>query len=318
MSNTAATTYALQIKNLVKTYKGRRGEEIHALKGVNLNIKKGEFFGLLGPNGAGKSTLIGSIATTVKKTSGQITINGYNLDTQSNLAKRSIGIVPQELYFDPFFSPVKTLLLRQGLYGITPNKDKCMALLQSLQLHGRENAPMRSLSGGMKRRVLMACAMIHDPDIIILDEPTAGVDVDLRHTIWDNLRRLKEAGTTIILTTHYLEEAEELCERVAIINKGEVILTENTQELIGKFGSHSMSVTLDNPHIKLPPTISEYFTHVNHSKVVFSFNDTMVSGLIIQELTKAGVQIHSVQMTHSSLEDVFVKLVHSSNVSVAH
>lgn len=313
LQNQSKDSYALEIKDLSKTYVNPRSKrKVEALKNVNLQVKQGEFFGLLGHNGAGKSTMIGCIATTVNKTRGSITVAGYNLDTHVTAAKKSIGIVPQELIFDPFFTPLQTLLLRQGLYGITPNKQACLDLLEQFQVADKAHSPMRALSGGMKRRVLMACAMVHAPKVLILDEPTAGVDVQFRQLIWKQLKALNEQGSTIILTTHYLEEAEHLCQRVAIINKGEVLLTEETKGLINRLGSTSMYVKIKESNITLPESIAKYCNKKTANELTFVFHGDTTSGLIIHELCKLNVQIENIKMSHSSLEDVFVDLVHKN------
>lgn len=223
----------ITIKNLQKTYKGSGGAQPkEALKGISLDIKQGEIFGLLGPNGAGKSTMINIWAGLVKKTNGDVVINGFDLDKSEKDVKRSIGVVAQELSFDPFFTPRQVLELQAGLFGVSQKNRITDELLERVGLVDQADSHARSLSGGMKRRLMIAKAMVHKPKILVLDEPTAGVDVALRQMLWRNVRALNEAGTTIILTTHYLEEAEELADRIAIIDKGEVKALDDTKVLL--------------------------------------------------------------------------------------
>ncbi len=223
----------ISISDLQKTYKGtNKNAPKVALKGIDLEIKEGEIFGLLGPNGAGKSTMINIWAGLVKKTSGHVMINGYDLDKDEKNVKRSLGVVAQELAFDPFFTPRQVLELQAGLFGVPKSERITEALLERVGLTEQADAHARSLSGGMKRRLMIAKAMVHKPKILVLDEPTAGVDVALRQMLWRNVRALNEAGTTIILTTHYLEEAEELADRIAIIDKGELKALDTKENLL--------------------------------------------------------------------------------------
>lgn len=227
------TDIALSVSDLRKTYKGtKKSPEKLALDGISLDIPKGSIFGLLGPNGAGKSTLINICAGLVNKTSGTVRVWDADLDRDTNQAKRSIGVVPQELAFDPFFTPRQVLEMQAGLYGVPKSKRITDELLERVGLTEQAGAYARSLSGGMKRRLMIAKAMVHQPPILVLDEPTAGVDVALRQMLWRNVKELNAAGTTIILTTHYLEEAEEMCERIAIINHGRIIENKPTAELL--------------------------------------------------------------------------------------
>lgn len=226
-------TPIISVRNLRKTYRGTKNSPPkEALKGITLDIHQGEIFGLLGPNGAGKSTMINIWAGLVKKTSGDVIINGFDLDKNEKDVKRSIGVVAQELAFDPFFSPRQVLELQAGLFGVPKSARITDELLERVGLTEQSEAHARSLSGGMKRRLMIAKAMVHQPKILVLDEPTAGVDVALRQMLWRNVRALNDAGTTIILTTHYLEEAEELANRIAIIDKGEVKAMDNKETLL--------------------------------------------------------------------------------------
>lgn len=314
-----AGNFALEIKNLTKIYNKDTPKEVRALNNINLNIEKGKFIALLGPNGAGKSTLINCLSSIVNKTSGDIFISGHNLETDTFLAKKSIGIVPQEINFDPFFNPLQILMIHQGLYGITPNKDFCMNLLDLVGLKGKEKSIIRSLSGGMKRRILIAKSLAHSPDIIILDEPTAGVDVDLRKIIWNRLLELNKKGVTIILTTHYLEEAEFLCDETAIINKGTIIAHDKTSNLIKNIGSKMLIVNVADASLKVPSSISSFFTKEEKNSLYFNYSKDEQNGLIITDLIKHNFNIISVKSVEADLEDVFIKLIdNSNNVPVAH
>ena len=223
---------AIRIESLSKIYAAKGAEPKRALDNVSFDVPRGQIFGLLGPNGAGKSTLINILAGLVVKTGGKITIWGFDIDQHPRNAKRSIGVVPQEIIFDPFFTPRETLEIQAGLYGIAPQDRKSDELLAAMHLTDKAHAYARTLSGGMKRRLLVAKAMAHSPPILVLDEPTAGVDVELRRQLWDYVRKLNAQGVTIVLTTHYLEEAEQLCDRIAIIHHGRVIANEPTRELV--------------------------------------------------------------------------------------
>jgi ABC-2 type transport system ATP-binding protein len=242
------TEAAISIRNLQKTYAGGK----RALDGVGLEVPRGQIFGLLGPNGAGKSTLINILSGMVRKTAGQVDIWGFDIDIHPRNAKRSIGVVPQEILFDPFFTPVETLELQAGLYGIPKAGRRSMELLRAVHLEDKAHAYSRTLSGGMKRRLLVAKAMVHSPPILVLDEPTAGVDVELRQQLWAFVRSLHAQGVTVVLTTHYLEEAEQLCDRVAIINHGQVIANETTRDLVGMANEKAVEVTVDRDIVHAP------------------------------------------------------------------
>ena len=222
----------LSVKNLNKIYLKKKSKSVHALKNLNLEVKEGEIFGLLGPNGAGKSTFINILAGTTIKTSGNVNVWGFNLDKNPRQVRASIGIVPQEVNVDPFFSPRKLLELQAGLYGIKKKDRITDTILKLVSLENQANSYTRSLSGGMKRRLLVAKALVHQPPIIILDEPTAGVDVELRSNLWKNVKSLNKQGVTIILTTHYLLEAEEMCDRIGILNKGNLVALDSTKNLL--------------------------------------------------------------------------------------
>ena len=251
MIKTGLTEFGLEVKNLQKVYKGHdENEPVVALKNLDLQVKKGSFFGLLGPNGAGKSTLINILAGLVIKTSGIVKIGNINQDINVREFKRSIGVVPQETNFDPFLTPYESLDIQAGLYGVKKSERKIDQLLKRLGLEAKSNAYMRSLSGGMRRRLLIGKALVHAPELVILDEPTAGVDIELREMLWNYMKDLNAKGTTIILTTHYLEEAEALCEKIAILNKGELIACNDTSELLEKVNLKSMNIRYNNLHLK--------------------------------------------------------------------
>src|ERR1700756_4042952 len=249
---------AIRIESLSKTYAGGK----LALNDVSFDVPRGQIFGLLGPNGAGKSTLINILAGLVVKTSGKVTIWGFDIDEHPRNAKRSIGVVPQEIIFDPFFTPRETLEIQAGLYGIPPGERQSDELLAAMHLTDKANAYSRTLSGGMKRRLLVAKGMVHPPPILVLDEPTAGVDVELRRQLWDYVRRLNAQGVTTVLTTHYLEEAQELCDTIAIINHGEVAACEPTPKLLGRMDQKELWLTLDRDLGKIPAHLAAYQTEL--------------------------------------------------------
>src|ERR1700754_1478685 len=237
----AMTDAAISIRDLQKTYAGGK----RALDGISLDVPRGGIFGLLGPNGAGKSTLINILAGLVTKTGGSANIWGFDIDAHPRNAKRSIGVVPQEILFDPFFTPKEALEIQAGLYGIPKAERRTMELLRAVHLEDKADAYARTLSGGMKRRLLVAKAMVHSPPVLVLDEPTAGVDIELRQQLWAYVRHLNELGVTVVLTTHYLEEAQELCDRIAIINQGKLIANQPTRQLVGMAQEKVVEVTVD-------------------------------------------------------------------------
>ncbi len=253
------TNLAIEIKNLTKIYqKSKKSPPKEALKGIDLQIKKGSIFGLLGPNGAGKSTIINILAGLVNKTSGTVKIANFNIDENPILAKFKIGIVPQELVIDPFFNVYETLEIYAGYYGIRKENRKTDEIIEALGLKDKAKATPRSLSGGMKRRLLVAKALVHSPEILVLDEPTAGVDVELRSQLWKYVRKLNDAGTTIVLTTHYLEEAEELCDEIAIINHGKVVVCEKKEKLMKMMPENKeLIVTLKDDINEIPANIAK-------------------------------------------------------------
>jgi ABC-2 type transport system ATP-binding protein len=298
---------AIRIESLSKTYAGGK----KALDAVSFDVPRGQIFGLLGPNGAGKSTLINILAGLVVKTAGKVSIWGFDIDDHPRNAKRSIGVVPQEIIFDPFFTPRETLEIQAGLYGI-PKSDRISdELLAAMHLTDKANAYSRTLSGGMKRRLLVAKAMTHSPPILVLDEPTAGVDVELRRQLWDYVRKLHAQGVTIVLTTHYLEEAEELCDRIAIIHHGRVIANEPTRELVSKAQEKSVVVTFDQDIAKVPAhSAFEDITLVDERTLEIKFRkDKVNAGQVLAALTAEGLGIVDVSTRDPDLEDVFLSLV---------
>ena len=307
--------YAIEIADLKKIYAGnKKSPEKEALKGVSLNIPRGSIFGLLGPNGAGKSTIINIMAGLVMKSSGVVKIWGIDIDRDARNAKAAIGIVPQELAFDAFFTPTQALDLMAGLYGVPKDQRRTMELLRMVGLEDKADAYARSLSGGMKRRLMVAKAMVHNPPILVLDEPTAGVDVELRKQLWGNVRALNVRGVTILLTTHYLEEAEELCDEIAIINHGEVIAHEPTEELLARIENKEIRFRLDRPIDDAERVLSGFCVErAGERSVVVRYNPSeMQVGVMIEAIQKAGYGIVDISTDDSNLEDVFLQLTGSS------
>ncbi len=305
------TEAAIQITNLQKTYAGGK----QALKGVSFDVPRGQIFGLLGPNGAGKSTIINILSGMVKKTAGSASIWGFDIDAHPRNAKASIGIVPQEILFDPFFSPAETLNLQAGLYGVPKAKRRTMELLRAVRLEDKADAYARSLSGGMKRRLLVAKAMVHSPPVLVLDEPTAGVDVELRQQLWAYVRELNAQGVTVVLTTHYLEEAEELCDRIAIINHGELITNLPTAELLGMAQEKVVEITVDRDVMDVPQ--SDVFQKVElkagRTLVITYSKVTSNAGEVLGAVQAAGFGIVDVSTREADLEHVFLNLTRADN-----
>jgi ABC-2 type transport system ATP-binding protein len=301
------TEPAIRIERLSKTYAGG----MRALNEVSFDVPRGQIFGLLGPNGAGKSTLINILAGLVVKTSGTVDIWGFDIDDHPRNAKRAIGVVPQEIIFDPFFTPRETLEIQAGLYGVPPNERQSDALLAAMHLTDKANAYSRTLSGGMKRRLLVAKAMVHSPPILVLDEPTAGVDVELRRQLWDYVRQLHARGVTIVLTTHYLEEAEQLCDRIAIIHHGQVIANEPTRQLVERAQEKAVVVTFDQDIAKVPANDRfQGITLVDERTLEIIYRkDQMNAGQVLAVLAAEGLSVVDVSTRDPDLEDVFLSLV---------
>jgi len=304
------TDAAIAITDLCKTYAGGK----RALDGVSFAVPRGSIFGLLGPNGAGKSTLINILAGLVNKTSGSATIWGFDIDRHPRNAKASIGIVNQEILFDPFFTPVETLEIQAGLYGVPKAERRSMALLDAVHLADKANAYARTLSGGMKRRLMVAKAMVHSPPVLVLDEPTAGVDIELRQQLWSYVRELNAAGVTVVLTTHYLEEAEQLCDRIAIINGGRLVANEPTRELVARAQDKLVAVTVDRD-VETVPDASCFDRIVLKGKRTLEITyakDRVNAGEVLTAIGTSGFGIVDVSTREADLEDVFLSLTRSA------
>jgi len=311
---------AVEIRNLSKIYKpqGKRGE-MHALTNLNLDIPRGSFFGFLGPNGAGKSTLINILAGLALKSSGTVRIWGNDIDEHPRAAKRGIGIVPQELNIDPYFTPREALEVQAGLYGVPKSQRRTDEILDAVGLTDKATAYARTLSGGMRRRLLVAKALVHTPPVLVLDEPTAGVDVELRRQLWAYVRKLNEEGVTVLLTTHYLEEAEELCDRIAIINNGTLIACDKTKSLMGKLDSKRVTVMLTEDLSSIPDSLKGFnVTLKDQRELEFTYQPSAVkSSDIIVAVQGAGLKFAELVTKEPELEDIFVQLTHQANEPTA-
>ena len=305
---------AIRIDNLSKTYRGKGAAPKRALDEVSFDVPRGQIFGLLGPNGAGKSTLINILAGLVVKSGGSAEVWGFDIDAHPRNAKRSIGIVPQEILFDPFFTPREALEIQAGLYGVPKSERITDALLAAVHLTDKADAYARTLSGGMKRRLLVAKAMVHSPPILVLDEPTAGVDIELRQQLWDYVRGLNRQGVTVVLTTHYLEEAEQLCDRIAIINHGKLIANEPTRQLIAKAQDKAVVVEVDRD-LEATPDASCFekidMTGPRTLEIIYR-KDKVNAGQVLDALQKEGFGIVDVSTRDPDLEDVFLSLTRES------
>ena len=309
----AMTDAAIRIRDLSKTYAGGK----RALDGVSLDVPRGTIFGLLGPNGAGKSTMINILSGMVNKTGGTAEIWGFDIDAHPRNAKASIGIVPQEILFDPFFSPFESLEIQAGLYGVPKAKRRTMELLQAVHLADKAHAYARTLSGGMKRRLLVAKALVHTPPVLVLDEPTAGVDIELRQQLWAYVRELNAGGVTVVLTTHYLEEAEELCDRIAIINHGRVIADEPTPQLLARAQEKVVEVTVDRDLATPPaaPCFQKIALKGARTVVITYSKDKVNAGEVLAALQSAGLGIVDVSTREADLEDVFLNLTRAADAA---
>jgi len=306
----AMTEAAISIRDLQKTYEGGK----RALDGITLDVPRGEIFGLLGPNGAGKSTLINILAGLVTKSAGAAEIWGFDIDAHPRNAKRSIGVVPQEILFDPFFTPKEALEIQAGLYGIPKADRRTAELLRAVHLEDKADAYARTLSGGMKRRLLVAKAMVHSPPILVLDEPTAGVDVELRQQLWDYVRSLHAQGVTVVLTTHYLEEAEQLCDRIAIINHGRLIAHETTRTLVGMAQEKVVDIVTDRDIAHAPDATPFEKVELKGERMlsITYRKDRVNAGDVLAALQKEGLGIVDVSTREADLEDVFLNLTRAS------
>ena len=310
---------AISIRDVVKEYAAQGGAPSKlALKGISFDVPQGGIFGLLGPNGAGKSTLINIMAGLVMKTGGEIEIWGHDIDRDMRNAKLSIGIVPQEIVFDPFFTPFEVLENQGGMYGIPKALRRSEELLRAVHLADKRDAYSRTLSGGMKRRLLIAKAMVHSPPILVLDEPTAGVDVELRRQLWELVGELNAEGVTVVLTTHYLEEAEQLCDRIAIINHGELIANKPTRDLVGMMGEKIVSITVERDVTEAPVSASFLKSEKTGERTIEVTYDKsrVTAGQVLGLVRDQGFVIEDVTTREADLEDVFVQL--TSGAGQAH
>ena len=302
------------INKLSKVY----GNGFEALKSINLNIKKGEIFAMLGPNGAGKTTLISIICGIVKPSSGVVTVDGFDIINDYRETRSRIGLVPQELTLEQFETVFNNVSYSRGLYGKKPDSNHIEKILKQLSLWDKKDQRLRQLSGGMKRRVLIAKALSHEPTILFLDEPTAGVDVELRQDMWKIVEELRKTGVTIILTTHYIEEAEAIADRVGVINQGEIIVVEETKELLKKMGHKKLTVELQNEISKIPDTLEKYKLVLGNNKmsIDYTYNvqaeQTGITNLL-QDLKDAGLKLKDLKTEQSTLEKIFVSLVKENN-----
>ncbi len=300
----------ISIKNLSKTYQSG----FKALNNINLEIKKGEIFALLGPNGAGKTTLISTICGIVNPTEGEVLADGHNITTEYRKAREKIGLVPQELTTDAFEKVLSTVNFSRGLFGKPANPEYIEKILRQLSLWDKKDNKMMALSGGMKRRVMIAKALSHEPMILFLDEPTAGVDVELRRDMWEMVRGLREAGATIILTTHYIEEAEEMADRVGVINKGEIVLVEEKNELMRKLGKRQLTIHLQQAIDSIPEELRELAVELSNEgmDLIYTFDaQAEHTGIaeLLKLLDKLGIEIKDLNSSQNSLEEIFVNLV---------
>jgi ABC-2 type transport system ATP-binding protein len=303
---------AVRFDHIVKTYSGAKGD-FKALDGVSFDIQPGEFFGLLGPNGAGKTTLISILAGLARASSGHVTVMGHDVVADDANARRALGIVPQELVFDPFFTVREALRIQSGYFGLRNNDAWIGELLDNLGLADKAGANMRQLSGGMKRRVLVAQALVHRPPVIVLDEPTAGVDVELRQTLWHFIARLNREGHTVLLTTHYLEEAEALCGRIAMLKKGRVVALDRTANLLAGTASTMLRFKTDSA---LPPALAAV-ARVTGRSVQMVARDAGAVEQLLAGLRGAGVVIEDLEIGRADLEDVFLEIMEGSGKAVA-
>jgi len=306
-----APEFAIETVDLSKTYAGSNGEKpTEALKSVSLNIPRGTFFGLLGPNGAGKSTFINILAGLVLKSSGEARIWGHDTETSMRMARLAIGVVPQELNIDPYFTPRELLEVQAGFYGVRKDQRRTDEVLDAVGLADKADAYARSLSGGMRRRLLVAKAMVHSPSVLVLDEPSAGVDVDLRRQLWSNVRDMNRRGTTVLLTTHYLEEAQTLCDSIAIIDHGRLIACDKTDTLIQRLDTKQMTVRLGTGLTAVPKALSGFNATLHEGQeLVISYAPSKTSaGEILAHLNEAGLDIVDLSTREAELEDIFLSL----------
>jgi ABC-2 type transport system ATP-binding protein len=300
---------AIEVEAVSKRYPTRAGA-LTALDDVSLRVEQGEFFGLLGPNGAGKTSLISIIAGLARASAGTVRVMGHDVVADYRAARLALGVVPQELVFDPFFSVRETLRIQSGYFGLQANEDWIDEVMEHLDLTSKAGANMRSLSGGMKRRVLVAQALVHKPPVIVLDEPTAGVDVELRQGLWAFIRRLNREGHTIVLTTHYLEEAQELCTRIAMLKGGRVIALDSTRALLRQLADVRMSLRL-RMRGPLPALLQQQLVEIRDERVVLRLGEPANVEAVLAACREAGVAIDEIEVGHADLEDVFLQLMNA-------
>lgn len=310
-SSKPAPDFAIEVKDLNKIYRASgKMPEKHALKGLNLEIPRGSIFGLLGPNSAGKSTFINILAGLVNKTSGSASIWGLDIDKYPRQSRAAIGVVNQEIVADPFFTPLEMLELMAGFYGVPKSERRSLEILTAVGLDDKKDAYVRQLSGGMKRRLMVAKALVHNPPVLILDEPTAGVDVELRRSLWTYVRELHDKGTTIILTTHYLEEAEELCDSIAIVNHGEIVACEPTPQLLSRLDYKTLVITPKEPLATVPAALSDMDAVLRPDgdlAITFRSSETGI-GRLLETVRSNGIGIGDLVTEAPDLEDVFIAL----------
>lgn len=303
--------FAISARSLTKVYRGKRRQtEKVALHGIDLEVPRGSFFGLLGPNGAGKSTFINILGGMTKKTAGTASVWGYNIDREARRARASIGIVPQELHIDAHFTPFEVLEFQAGFYGVPKCQRQTDAVLDALGLTEQRDWYARKLSGGMQRRLLVGKALVHDPPVLVLDEPTSGVDVELRHQLWNHIRGLNRRGTTIVLTTHYLEEAEQLCDRIAIINHGRVVACDETQKLTRRIDQKALTITLASDLQAIPASLKRFDVELGEFRqlhVRYRRSQTHINE-ILGAVHESGIEIADLTTQESNLEDLFLQL----------
>lgn len=310
------TAPAIEITNLRKTYKAsKKSDAKEALKGINLSIPRGSIFGLLGPNGAGKSTMINILAGLVNKTSGTAKICGYDIDTHTREARASIGIVPQEITMDVFFTPYQALEIQAGYYGVPKSERRSEEILEALGLADKRDAYVRQLSGGMKRRLLIAKALVHNPPVLILDEPTAGVDIELRRQLWVYVQELHRRGTTVILTTHYLEEAEALCDLIAIIHNGDITANESKTDLLSRLDKRKLVISPTEKITIIPQNLTDLDATIEENGdvvIAYRAGTDSISGML-NRFKEAGLSIGDLRTEEPDLEDVFMALTYDTD-----
>ena len=304
--------YSIEAKNVNKVFY-KKSQQVKALIDFSIKLERGTIHGLLGPNGAGKSTFINILGGLVKKNSGEVNICGINIDKNIKLSKFKIGIVPQELNIDPFFSPAELLELQAGLYGVPKSKRKTDEILENLKLTDQRNAYARTLSGGMRRRLLIGKALVHNPEMIILDEPTAGVDIDIRTSVWNYIKRISEQGKTICLTTHYLEEAENLCDNITIINNGKKIIEGSKTDLLNIISNKSVVFVL-NKNVIIPKELDKFKPSITDGKLKLNYDKNKNNiREIIDILGKNKIEFKEINTFEGDLEDVFIKVVNNND-----